>query len=899
LFVVGLNFGIAQAAESKATTIGILPFEAQSAGDKYSWLSAGISDTLIAKFTGTKGIRVLEREKLAELANVKFSILNDELTPSDRKPNTENRTQAAKHLSLLSAQYLLVGSYSVAGEQIRINARIVHAETAKINGDTTLSVKGKIADIFALETELAEKFTKACNLEVAYNKLSYTEGRSPLSYEIFNRGKVFYAEGQYSASIDAFVKAQQQNDGFYFAEAHTWEGKARIALGNSTDDQSAKKKVQQDHVKKFEADAAEAAPAFYDLGVALQACGQYEKAIKAYNDYLRWMSEAKKSISWEYELDTLPGRCNYSFYGVSGVNELHGWAGVGGDRLFFIENLNEKSSLKCFKSGQEIWQVQISSGRTLNTRVGYSAIAVTPDKLFVFSNSTFFVIDKLSGEILKEIQMEKPNHENVQYINTTVFIEPDTMIVVIAGSMKRGIRDSQYLKRFIYRVDTSGVLKEPVEVLNEEWLRTTNNHVFWQEGEMIHSVGRNRLSYNLINNTLKAVEADESLANGLRKRRTWLSSLNTGSYILSKTGNVYQGILVTVKDKKTRQLLLRKKLRYDEWSFAVSSSGLYTFNRSHSSFALHNINSELSAPFTQLSTLLRIALCYKKLTRIESATDAYERVLLQEPNQRDAYYQLGELYAALPEKSWSIHKALMAFDCYTNEPIEDQSKRQRAFNYLRDMGGMVKKVSVRFRYGGGCFPEVDNSTTQISGSKHTLSFDLAAQKVQLVDSVPYYAVYKKTCETRPWYRVPYGDNCFLQYSPMESLVTVVNASGKFVESFHCPPRRPVTFGIKDNKFVMVTGRNYYATPNQDGRYLYNYYQFSGARFPKHWALPKGAKPTNETFGVLEAKEGGFSIKRSNKSSTSTIKLAPESKLQKSRPSRKSSKKRKVLTSRTK
>jgi len=67
-------------ASTGSTTIGILPFEVQSAPG-YEWLSAGISDTLIAKFTGTKGIRVVERERLASLANDEFLMFNDELKP--------------------------------------------------------------------------------------------------------------------------------------------------------------------------------------------------------------------------------------------------------------------------------------------------------------------------------------------------------------------------------------------------------------------------------------------------------------------------------------------------------------------------------------------------------------------------------------------------------------------------------------------------------------------------------------------------------------------------------------------------------------------------------------------------------------------------------------------------
>jgi len=441
LLVIGLGFNISTvAAKQKTTTLGILPFECQVAGEEYRWLSAGISDTLIAKFTGTKGIRIVERERLASLTNVEFLILNDELKGKEsisrnssmewvqsrdggeatenasssakatadmevlnRKPNTENWTQAAKQLALLNAQYLLVGSYTIVGEQIRVNARIVHAETAKINGDTALSVKGKISDIFALETELAEKFAKACNLEIAYNKLSYTDGRNTASYELFNRGKMFFADGKYAESVDSFVKSQQQNDGFYFAEAHTWEGKARIALANSTDDQSTKLKVQQAHVAKFEADAAEAAPAFYDLGVALQACGQYEKAIKAYDDYLRWMAQKDKSIHWQKKFIPVA---------LQSQNEPNG------DLLFVNNNLKSfalhKGNMLFISDGSRVVAVDAASGETLWSTFtenssprqfgGVFAINTVGDFLLFCSDRFVWILDKQSGKVINKIR---------------------------------------------------------------------------------------------------------------------------------------------------------------------------------------------------------------------------------------------------------------------------------------------------------------------------------------------------------------------------------------------------------------------------------------------------------------------------------------------------------------
>jgi len=430
--------------DAKSTTIGILPFECQSAGG-YEWLSSGISDTLIAKFTGTKGIRVVERERLASLANVEFSMLNDELSPTNRKPNTENRSLDATQLSQLGAEYLLVGSYTVIGDNIRISARIVHAETAKINGATALAVRGKMSDIFALETELAEKFAKTCNLEVAYNKLSYTDGKNTVSYRMFNHGKMLFDEDKFAESIDSFVKAQQQNDGFYFAEAHTREGKARIALANAADNEQTKSEIQQDHVAKFEADAAEAAPAFYDLGVALQACGQYEKAIKAYDDYLRWYDQSARPFRWED--NTILNRCTAirteeaPYYYEHGKREREqsnactaryndNWRHwVLGEHYIYYINA---SNLICreIEDGDELWRFDLGAMLRYKGNSSdplYANFLVKRGSMLYFSNMSFiYLIDSKTGMLVRKISTGIPyKREGTFY----VFDKESTLLI--------------------------------------------------------------------------------------------------------------------------------------------------------------------------------------------------------------------------------------------------------------------------------------------------------------------------------------------------------------------------------------------------------------------------------------------------------------------------------------
>ena len=274
------------AAELPKTLIAIMPFK-NDANASFEWLSVGIADTLISKFTGVPGLRVVERENLDVILGV------------DRGNSYDNPELQNRQLQLCQAQILLVGSYTVMEDEIRLNARIVASENSKIVGNHLLTVTGKINQILDLQTELAQKFAEKCQLEVPMLQLTRQEGFSYDAYQAYNQAKLLYQNGQYPEAVKLFRQAQQLDQSFYFAEAHTWEGKARLAMAQHHRDAKAKQDTLRHTVDVFEADAAAAAPAFYDLGTAYQATGQYEKAIAAYDQFLRWYDQSSRPFRWE------------------------------------------------------------------------------------------------------------------------------------------------------------------------------------------------------------------------------------------------------------------------------------------------------------------------------------------------------------------------------------------------------------------------------------------------------------------------------------------------------------------------------------------------------------------------------------------------------------------------
>jgi len=804
-------------ASTGSTTIGILPFEVQSIGREYSWLSAGISDTLIAKFTGTKGIRVLEREKLAELANVKFSMLNVELKGKEsisrsssmewvqsrdggeatenasssakatadmevlnRNPNTENRSQAAKQLALLNAQYLLVGSYTVIGDNIKINARIVHAETAKINGATALAVSGKVSDIFALETELAEEFAKACNLEVAYNKLSYSDGKNTVSYKLFNQGKLLFVQangdkfqqssegadytspvqnaGKLREAINLFMASQQQNDGFYFAEAHTWEGKARIALANSTTDQQTKSEIQQDHVSKFEADAAEAAPAFYDLGVALQACGQYEKAIKAYDDYLRWMSENEKSVIWSHSVkDSICGLFPTSEFeyenSAYGENERMNIITTFGDQTLFAarKQLSDTEALLtvfCINkdNGKVYWSYEYKYKGTIKS---FMRVAVTQSwkHFHFFLENKNYIIDRLTGQLVAEMNINQL--KDGKFTEKYIYCSSDGKNGISGAVQIRGGRSTKQLHLWRWKINESGELvynkllesahlpgrmngfnnfhcAQKGDVLYVS-LEDSNNKKHWRLKKIRLSSGTMEDCW--LSESERAIVFTKKMRISKKyfakrdKNSVILSSIDGGLRLVDTTKNLvarncyeYKENLYYIRNNILKKisvedgsLLWSKRVPKGVHLIGISEGGpiisdthldeLYCINEKQGRL---DLVSNVMSKGMEASAYFNSGLCSKEIHRNHEAISRLNSSLTSDPALNKAYYELAVVYDRLPKSKEVVHKMLTAADMYYTTP-EDSGVRENFIAGVLLKYGNVKSKCVLSTYSSGSY----------------------------------------------------------------------------------------------------------------------------------------------------------------------------------------------------
>jgi Predicted integral membrane protein len=126
---------------AKQMNILVLPFE-NTGGKEYSWISAGMTDTVITDLTRIQNISVVsntDRKKILEEMKFIFSGLAEE-------------DKMIKLGKLTGANVIFTGSYLVSGNRIRVHARLVNVETGKVESSTKLD--GTLNGIFDLQDKV-------------------------------------------------------------------------------------------------------------------------------------------------------------------------------------------------------------------------------------------------------------------------------------------------------------------------------------------------------------------------------------------------------------------------------------------------------------------------------------------------------------------------------------------------------------------------------------------------------------------------------------------------------------------------------------------------------------------------------------------------------------------------
>jgi len=177
-------------------TLAILPFDNNSITEpeKYAPLSNGLAAMLITDLNKNDSVlTVIERNKIKSILK---EIALGQLGGVDQ-------STAIKAGKILGAQSIGFGSFTIMGDIIRIDVRIVKVESSELI--MAESISGEIKNFMALETQLAIKI--ADSLKTSFKELP---GKSKSSIDAalyFSRGIAALDKGNKKEAQQLFDKA--------------------------------------------------------------------------------------------------------------------------------------------------------------------------------------------------------------------------------------------------------------------------------------------------------------------------------------------------------------------------------------------------------------------------------------------------------------------------------------------------------------------------------------------------------------------------------------------------------------------------------------------------------------------------------------------------------------------
>lgn len=165
-----------------ARTVAIAYFDNNTGDAALAPLAKGLADMLITDLSNVSALQIVERERLNQvLAELKLG----------RSKFIDPKT-AQKLGKGLAAELIMTGGYTLAGNVLRLDARVIEVASGKVRASE--KVEGPKEEFFALEKELVDVLVRTLEL-----KLKLTEKSKLRS----NATESFTAFSQYAAGLDA------------------------------------------------------------------------------------------------------------------------------------------------------------------------------------------------------------------------------------------------------------------------------------------------------------------------------------------------------------------------------------------------------------------------------------------------------------------------------------------------------------------------------------------------------------------------------------------------------------------------------------------------------------------------------------------------------------------------
>ena len=171
------------AEEYQPVVIALMPFTNISGQKEHDWLCTGIAESISTKLGSLPYFSLVERLRLAE------AMKEIELGQT----GLISESTAAQTRQMAGAEELVIGSFQVVGQTIRINARFLKVEEATAH--TTAEATGKLDQIFELQDKIVASFLANLSLPLNDQEKSLLAAKptnSPEAFQLYARAMDTY-----------------------------------------------------------------------------------------------------------------------------------------------------------------------------------------------------------------------------------------------------------------------------------------------------------------------------------------------------------------------------------------------------------------------------------------------------------------------------------------------------------------------------------------------------------------------------------------------------------------------------------------------------------------------------------------------------------------------------------
>lgn len=177
-------------------TLAILPFENNSLTDaeRYNPLAKGFAAMLTTDMgRKVKTIKIVERSRID-------SLLREMQLTMAGVVDEESAVQAGK---VLGARHIAFGSFTVLGEEVRLDVRVIRVESSAVVA--AASVSGRSGEILGLITSLAAKIAASIQEGISADTVTEEQGKLDAAVS-FSRGLEALDNGQTVEAKEWFAK---------------------------------------------------------------------------------------------------------------------------------------------------------------------------------------------------------------------------------------------------------------------------------------------------------------------------------------------------------------------------------------------------------------------------------------------------------------------------------------------------------------------------------------------------------------------------------------------------------------------------------------------------------------------------------------------------------------------